>query len=44
MKRCYYWEKEPVEEKVIPPEKREERLNKLRNLLLKWNTNKYLNY
>ena len=35
---------EPVEETIIPPEKREEILNKLRKELQKWNTIKYLNY
>ena len=37
--------KKPVEEIIIPPEKREEILNKLRKVLYKWNTiNKYINY
>ena len=36
--------KEPVKEIIIPPEKTEEILNKLRKVLLKWNTVKYLNY
>ena len=35
---------EPVEEIIIPPEKREEILNKLRRVLEKWNAIKYLNY
>ena len=35
---------EPVEETIIPPEKREEILNQLRKELQKWNTIKYLNY
>ena len=34
----------PAEEIIIPPEKREEMLNKLRKVLWKWNTMKYLNY
>ena len=33
-----------VEEMIIPPEKREEMLNELRQVLWKWNTIKYLNY
>ena len=35
---------EPIEEIIIPPEKREEILNKLRRVLEKWNAIKYLNY
>ena len=35
---------EPLQEIIIPPEKREEILNKLRKVLWKWNTIKYLNY
>ena len=35
---------EPVEEIIIPPEKREEILKKLRKLLQKWHTVKYVNY
>ena len=35
---------EPVEEILIPPEKREAILNKLRKVLQKWNTIKYLHY
>ena len=35
---------EPVKEIIIPPVKREEILNKLRKVLQKWNTLKYLNY
>ena len=34
----------PVEGIIIPLEKREEILNKLRKVLQKWNTIKYLNY
>ena len=34
---------EPVEEIIIPLEKREEISNKLRNVLWKWNKMKYLN-
>ena len=33
-----------VEELIAPPEKREEILNKLRQVLKKWNTVKYLTY
>ena len=33
-----------VEEIIILPEKREEMLNKLRQVLYKWNTIKYLSY
>ena len=33
-----------VEEIIIPPEKREEILNELRQVLQKWNTIKYLSY
>ena len=29
---------------IIPPEKKEETLNKLRKVLQKWNIIKYLNY
>ena len=35
---------EPVEEIIIPPENRDETLNKLRKLLKKWDTIKYLSY
>ena len=35
---------EGVEEMIIPPEKKEEILNKLRKVLQKWNVIKYLNY
>ena len=35
---------EPVEEIIIPPENRDETLNKLRQLLKKWDTIKYLSY
>ena len=35
---------EPVEEIIIPLEKRDEILNKLRKVLKKWNTIRYLNY
>ena len=35
---------EPLQKLIIPPEKREEILNKLRKVLWKWNTIKYLNY
>ena len=35
---------EHVEEIIIPLEKRDEILNKLRKVLQKWNTIKYLNY
>ena len=35
---------ELVEEIIIPLEKRDEILNKLRKILEKWNTIKYLNY
>ena len=35
---------EPLQKIIIPPEKREEILNKMRKLLWKWNTIKYLNY
>ena len=35
---------ESVEETIIPPEKREEISNKLRKVLLKWNTLKDPNY
>ena len=34
----------PVEEITIPPENRKDILNKLRKVLYKWNTIKYLNY
>ena len=34
----------PVEEKIIPPEKREAILKKLRKLLQKWNTIKYRSF
>ena len=34
---------EPVEQIIIPPEKRDEILNKLRKVLWKWNTLEYLN-
>ena len=34
---------EPVEEIIIPLEKREETSNKLRNVLWKWNKMNYLN-
>ena len=37
-------EKQSVEKIIIPPVKREEILNKLRRVLQKWNTIKYLNY
>ena len=33
-----------VEEIIIPPEKRDEILGKLRGVLWKWSTIKYLNY
>ena len=35
---------DPVEEITIPPENRKDILNKLRKVLYKWNTIKYLNY
>ena len=35
---------EPVEKIFIPPEKRDEITNKLRKVLQKGNTMKYLNY
>ena len=35
---------EPVEEIIIPLEQTDEILNKLRKVLQKWNTIKYLNY
>ena len=35
---------EPAEYITISPEKRKEILNKLRKILQKWNTKKYLNY
>ena len=35
---------EPVEETIIPPEKRDEILNESRKILSKWSTIKYLNY
>ena len=35
---------DPVEEITIPPENRKDILNKLRKVLYKWNTMKYLNY
>ena len=35
---------EPVEEIIVPPQKREEILKKLRKLLQKWRTVKCLNY
>ena len=35
---------EPVKEIIIPLEKRDEILNKLKKLLEKWKTIKYLNY
>ena len=35
---------EPIEEILIPPENRDETLNKLRQLLKKWDTIKYLSY
>ena len=34
----------PAGEIFIPPEKREEMLNKLRQVLYKWNAIRYLNY
>ena len=35
---------DPVEEITIPPGNRKDILNKLRKVLYKWNTIKYLNY
>ena len=35
---------EPLQKIIIPPEKRQEILNKVRKVLWKWNTIKYLNY
>ena len=35
---------EPIEEIIFPPEKREKMLSKLKKVLYKWNTMKYLNY
>ena len=35
---------EPVEEIIVPLEKRDEILNKLRKVLQKWSTVKYLSY
>ena len=36
--------RKPVEEIIIPPEKREEILNELREVLEKWNSIKYISY
>ena len=35
---------EPVEEIIIPPEKSDEIMNKLRKVLRKWSTIKYVSY
>ena len=42
--RTQFEKQEPVEGIIIPLQKRDEILDKLRKVLQKWNTLKYLNY